>query len=118
MTLAERRRGNVAIIDVDGRITEDEDADVQLRETLHNLVMRGETSMLLNLEHVPSVDSSGLGAVAHAYISAKRHGGTLKLLHVSARVHDLLVVTRLGKVFEVFEGEEEAIASFASPPAA
>jgi len=118
MTLAERRSGHVAIIDVDGRITEDEDADVQLRQTLQNLVTRGETAVLLNLERVPVVDSSGLGAVAHGYISAKRHGGALKLVHVSARVHDLLVVTRLGRVFEVFDGEEEAIASFARPPAA
>ena len=107
MTLVERHSGHVAIIDVDGRITEDEDADVQLRDTLHNLVMRGETAVLLNLARVPVVDSSGLGAVAHAYISAKRHGGSLKLMHVSSRVHDLLVITRLGLVFEVFDGEEE-----------
>jgi anti-sigma B factor antagonist len=116
MTLAERRSGDVAIVDVDGRITDDEDADIRLRETLKNLVMQGHTALLLNLERVPFVDSAGLGAVAYAYISAKRRGGTVKLLRVSGRVHELLTITRLASVLEMFDGEAEAVASFAKPP--
>jgi len=115
VTLGQRWIGNVTIIDIDGRVTDDDDADILLRDTLKDLVTQGRLSLLVNLEGVPSIDSAALGAIVSAYASARRQGGTLKLLGVSARVHALLAITRLLSVFEIFDSEAEALTSFATP---
>jgi anti-sigma B factor antagonist len=111
--MSERWIGNITIIDLDGRITVADDADIVLRDTLQNLLKQGRAKLLLNLERVSYIGSAGMGRIVHAYISASRQGGSLKLLRVTARVHDLLVITKLLPVFDIFDSEAEALASFA-----
>jgi anti-sigma B factor antagonist len=113
VTMSERWIENITIIDLDGRITVDDDADIVLRDTLRNLLKQGRAKLVLNLERVPYIGSAGMGRIVHAYISATRQGGSLKLLRVTARVHDLLVITKLLPVFDIFDSEAEALASFA-----
>jgi len=107
-------RNGVVIITPRGRLTvETEGYFVQaVRRTLDE----GRMRLVLNLADVPYMDSTGLGAIAHAYTSAWRRGGELKLLHVRQRNRHLLAVTRLLTVFDVFDSEEEAVKSFGADP--
>ncbi len=111
MTIAERSVGDVTIIDVDGRITVDDGADV-LRASARGLVRQGRVKLVLNLRGVPYIDSTALGEIVRDYTSAMRQGGGLKLLHVTSRVQELLIVTRLLSVFDLFDDEAEAVKSF------
>ena len=108
-----RRIGDVTILDVQGRLTEEDNASFLLRDELSALVYQGRTNVLLNLANVLYLGSAGLGAIVHGYASLKRHGGVLKLVHVKGRVHETLTMTRLLGVFDVFDAEPEALASFA-----
>jgi anti-sigma B factor antagonist len=72
--------------------------------------------LLVNIAAMPSVGSAGLAALAYGYTSATGRGATLKLSGASPRVHDLLVITRLRSVFETFDREAEAVASFTTAP--
>ena len=76
------------------------------------LASQGHKKLVLNLEAVPYIDSAGLGEIVRTYTSISRQGGKLKLLNVSKRIYDLLVITKLYTVFEVKEDEKDAIASF------
>ena len=118
MRAGERRVGDVTILDITGPLTDDDDVNIGLRDALARLIQAGRVRLLVNLAEVPFVGSAGLGALAYGYISAKRRGGTLKLTGASRRVHDLLVITRLHTVFETFDRETEAVASFVTttPP--
>jgi len=113
VSVVHRRIGDVTILDVQGRLTEEDNANLLLRDELNALVLEGRTNVLLNLANVLYLGSAGLGAIVHGYTSLKRHGGVLKLLHVKGRVHETLTMTRLLGVFDVFDGEPEALASFA-----
>ena len=108
-----RRIGDVTILDVQGRLTEEDNASLLLRAELSALVHQGRTNVLLNLANVLYLGSAGLGAIVHGYTSLKRQGGVLKLVHVKGRVHETLSMTRLLGVFDVFDAEPEALASFA-----
>lgn len=116
MRAGERCVGDVTILDITGPLTDDDDVNILLRDTLARLIQAGRVRLLVNLTEVPFVGSAGLGALAYGYISANRRGGTLKLTGASRRVHDLLVITRLHSVFETFDRETEAVASFAIAP--
>jgi len=111
MTLQERQVGEVTVIDVSGRITE-EDGAALLSSTVRRLAQRDRAKVVLNLENTPYIDSAAMGEIVRGYTTATRLGGVLKLLHARGRVHDLLAVTRLTTVFEIFETEAEALASF------
>jgi anti-sigma B factor antagonist len=111
--VSHRRIGDVTILDVQGRLTEEDNANMVLRDELSALVLQGRTNVLLNLANVLYLGSAGLGAIVHGYTSLKRQGGVLKLVHVTGRVHETLSMTRLLQVFDVFDAEPEALASFA-----
>ncbi|MGB7220738.1 MAG: STAS domain-containing protein [Vicinamibacterales bacterium] len=111
MTLRERQVNDVTVIDVSGRITE-EDGTVLLSNTVRRLAQAGRTRLVLNLLDTPYIDSAAMGEIVRGYTTAMRLGGALKLLHARGRVHDLLAVTRLTTVFEIFESESDALASF------
>ena len=113
MTTIERFVGDVTIVDLEGRITVQDGAD-QLRDVVRQLVRRGRLKLVLNLAAVPYIDSTALGQIVRAYTTATRLGGGFKLLHVTARVQDLLVVTKLLSVFDLFDVETEAVNSFGS----
>ena len=113
MTIRERSVGDVTILDIGGRITVDDGADI-LGAAVRQLVRQGRWRLVLNLHDATYIDSTALGEIVQAYTSATRRGGSLKLLQVTARVHQLLVITRLLSVFDVFDAEAEAVTSFAS----
>lgn len=111
MKIAKRKKGDVLILDLEGKILIGEGIE-ELRESINNAIKEKETRLLLNFAHVPYLDSTGLGEVVRSYTSVKKEGGTVKIINLTNKVHDLLSVTKLITVFETFEDEEKAIASF------
>lgn len=105
-----RQLDDVVILDISGRITLG-DGTITLRETLQKLLNRGERKVLMNLEDVDYVDSAGLGELITAFTTVRAHGGQLKLLKLTHRIHDLLQITKLLTVFDSFDNETEAIKS-------
>jgi len=111
LTIASREVDGVSILDMSGRITLGE-GSVQLRDAVRDLIGKGQKSILLNLADVNYIDSSGLGELVSAYTSVKNQGGALKLLKLTKKVHDVLQLTKLYTVFDIYDDEAKAIASF------
>jgi anti-sigma B factor antagonist len=109
--LVERTLGEAVIIDVHGPMVRDEAEPFVLLAALRAALERGHSCLVLNVAEVSSVDSLWLGAVVQGFTTAVRKGGTIKLVHVSKRFRELLGVTKLDHVFEVFESEDDAIAT-------
>ena len=109
--LTTRQVGDVTVIDANGRITLGEGAST-FRDTVRDLAASGHKKMLLNLGEVSYIDSSGIGELVSGFTTAMNHGGQLKLLGLNKRVKDLLQITKLYTVFEVFDDEAAAIRSF------
>ncbi len=112
MELEQRIAGDVAIIKVTGDITLNKGGDVLLKVKVQSLLPQGHKHLLVDLSGVSYVDSAGLGELVQAYATTKNRGGALKLLNVTKRLQDLLVVTKLLTVFEAFDNETAALASF------
>ena len=109
--LTTRQVGDVTVIDANGRITLGEGSST-FRDTIKDLTARGNKKLLLNLGEVSYIDSSGIGEMVSGFTSVTNQGGELKLLHLNKRVKDLLQITKLYTVFEVFEDEAAAVRSF------
>jgi len=107
-----RQVGEVTVIDVSGRITLGEGSSV-IRDEIRALTGKGNKKILLNLGDVTYIDSSGIGELVSGYTSMTNAGGVLKLLHLTKRVKDLLQITKLYTVFDVYEDEAHAVRSFA-----
>ncbi len=101
----------VTIVDLSGRITLGEGSST-LRETVRDLISKGQKSILLNLGDVSYIDSSGIGELVSSFTSVSNQGGKLKLLNLQKKVHDLLQITKLYTVFEVHTDEAAAVRSF------
>jgi anti-sigma B factor antagonist len=108
-----RKVEGVSIVDLRGRI-DFGDGSTRLREILGELVTRGRKKVLLNMKEVDFVDSSGIGEMVRGHVQLAKIGGQLKLVNLSSHVNMLLQVTRLNKVFEIFDNELDGIKSFAS----
>ena len=108
-----RRTGDVAIIDLAGRLTLG-DGSGTLRSNIKDLIAQSSKKILVNLKDVTYIDSSGLGEMIGSYASVTNAGGEIKLLGAQDRVRDLLTITKLYSVFEDFSNENQAIASFGS----
>jgi anti-sigma B factor antagonist len=106
-----RQVGDVSVIDVVGRITLGEGASA-LRETIRGLVAKDQKKILLNLGEVSYIDSSGIGELVSGFTTVTNHGGQLKLLSLTKRVQDLLQITKLYTVFDVYDNEASAVRSF------
>jgi anti-sigma B factor antagonist len=106
-----RQVGDVVVVDVTGRITLGEGSS-NLREGIRELMAQGTRKILLNLGEVTYIDSSGIGELVSAYTSVSGQGGTLKLLNLTKRVKDLLQITKLYTVFDIYDNEAHAIARF------
>ena len=106
-----REVDGVTIVDLGGRITLGE-ASEKLRDTVREIVDNGQTKILLNLGDVGYTDSSGLGQLVSSYTTASSHGATVKLVNVQEKVNDLLQITKLYTVFEIFSNETDAVLSF------
>jgi len=115
LVIITRQAGDVSILDVSGRITLGEGAST-LRNAIRAMALEGHKKLLLNLGEATYVDSSGLGVLVSAFATLANHGGQLKLLNVLARVKDLLLITKLYAVFEIFDDEKAAVQSFANSP--
>ncbi len=109
--IQERQAGDVTILDMDGKITIGE-GSTSLRTAIRRLAEEGKKKILLNLEKVNYMDSTGLGELIASYTTVSRNDGQLKLLHLSGKIQDLLVITKLLTVFDVYESESEALSSF------
>ena len=113
MQIHQRSVGDVTIIDLNGKMTLGE-GDELLRDKVNSLIAQGQKKLVLNLAEVPYIDSAGLGEIVRTYTTVSRQGGSLKLLNLTKRIQDLLLITKLLTVFETFDSEEEAIKSFGS----
>ena len=111
-----RQVGDVAIVDLSGRITLGDGAGI-VRETVKDMLKGGQKNLLLNLGDVSYIDSSGLGELVSAYATGASQGAQIKLLNVQKRVHDLIQLTKLYSVFESFTSEIAALRSFGAKAA-
>jgi anti-sigma B factor antagonist len=107
----QRQFGAITIVDLRGSIDLGE-ASLTLRRTIRDLVESARTKIILNLSQVNSMDSAGVGELAGAYVPVKSKGGELKFLNPTKKVHDMLKITQLDRVFEVYIDEQTAIRSF------
>jgi anti-sigma B factor antagonist len=109
--LSQRQVGDVTVIDAVGRITLGEGSST-FRDTIKDLVSKGNKKMLLNLAEVSYIDSSGIGELVSGFTTVSNAGGSLKLLNLTKRIQDLLQITKLYTIFEVFDDEAAALATF------
>ena len=111
LSIASREVDGVTVLDLNGRITLGE-GSVQLRDAIRDLIGKGQKSILLNLSDVNYIDSSGLGELVSAYTTARNQGAALKLLGLTKKVNDLLQLTKLYTVFDIYDDEASGIASY------
>jgi len=111
LSIASREVDGVTVLDLGGQIILGE-GSVQLREAMRDLMSKGIKNILLNLGNVNYIDSSGLGELVSAFTTAKNQSAELKLLSLTKKVHDLLQITKLYTVFDIYDDEASAIASF------
>jgi len=113
MQITQRLVGDVAVIDMVGKLTLSE-GDELLRDKINSLIQQDQKKIVLNLAEVPYIDSAGLGEIVRTYTTASKNGGSLKLLNLTKRIQDLLAITKLLTVFEVYDSEADALKSFQS----
>ena len=106
-----RNVDGIAVLDLSGRITLGE-GSVILRDSIRDLISKGQRKILLNLGDVTYIDSSGIGELVSAFTAVRKEQGELKLLNLTKKVHDLLQITKLYTVFDVKDDEAQAIAAF------
>lgn len=111
MKLAVRTINDVTILDLGDRITLGEESS-RLRDAVREIILKGSKRIIVNLGEVSYIDSAGLGELVSAFIAVKKAGGELKLMNVTKRISDLLVITKLVTVFEVNDNETAAVSSF------
>jgi anti-sigma B factor antagonist len=107
-----RQVGEVAILDINGRIALGQGSE-SLRTYVQALLDKGSNRILLNLAYVEAIDSSGIGELVSAYTSAKKAGGEIKLFNLSRKLRDLFNGIKLDTVFDIRDNEASAVASFA-----
>mgnify|MGYP002035478195 CR=1 FL=1 len=111
MAITPKRFDDVVVLELSGRITIGE-GTLMLRDRIQGMFEEGQMRFLLNLSDVDYIDSSGLGELVSSFTTVKNQGCTLKLLSLTRRVRDLMQITKLFTVFDVYEDEPEALKSF------
>lgn len=114
LNITERQVGNVAVLDMDGQVRIG-DGSEGLHQAIRRLHEGGQHQILLNLARVAYIDSSGLGELISGHITMAKAGGRIKLLHLTERLRELMTITKLLTVFDVYENESEALDSFKDP---
>lgn len=117
MQLEERIVRDVVIVKVTGEVTLKKGGNVVLHDKVRSLIQQGHNKFLIDLAGVSYVDSAGLGELVLAYSTTKNHGGSLKLFSPTKRLHDLLVVTDLARLFDMYDDETQALVSFGAQQA-
>jgi anti-anti-sigma factor len=107
----ERREGDVAILDLRGRIRIS-GGTLALHRSIRCLLEEGKTKILLNLAGVTHIDSTGLGELISSYVTLSNKGGQIKLVHLTERLQDIMTITKLLTVFDIYDNETDALASF------
>ena len=110
-TTVREASGGVQIVDLKGKITIGA-GDLQMREAIHSAVNGGATKILVDMKEVTTIDSSGVGELVGCYTTATNRGAKLKLVNLPPKISDVLTVTQLITVFDVFTNERDALASF------
>lgn len=105
--------GDVRVLDLEGKITIGA-GDIELRQNIEDSVAAGRKNILLNLKGVSHIDSSGIGEMVGCFTTVARKGGKMKLLNLTQKINDILQVTQLITVFDVYDNEAEALNSFKS----
>ncbi|HEX2640842.1 MAG TPA: STAS domain-containing protein [Pyrinomonadaceae bacterium] len=111
LNISTRDVKGITVIDIEGRIALG-DSSAKLHQSLRDLVDGGKHQILINLAKVTGIDSSGLGTLVAGYTTVERAGGQLKLENLSERALELMTITKLFTVFEIFDNEDAAINSF------
>ncbi|MGO9123443.1 MAG: STAS domain-containing protein [Terriglobales bacterium] len=111
MKTSNRQVDGITIVDCSGRITLGE-GSVILRDTVRELLAKGQKKLVMNLGEVTYIDSSGIGELVSAFTTVRNQGGELKLLNLTKKVHDLLQITKLYTVFDVKDDEASAVKAF------
>jgi anti-sigma B factor antagonist len=111
MKLSVRKVKDIVVIDVDGKIVLG-DGDVEIKEAVDSLLKKGNINIILNLAKVPYLDSAGLGEIMRCFTALRKDGGDFKLLSPNQRIIDLLSITKLFNVFDIYDNEPSAIKSF------
>ncbi len=106
-----REAQGATVVDLSGRITLGE-GSTTLRQMIRDLLQKGDNKIVLNLGDVNYIDSSGIGELVSGFTAVKNQGGELKLLNLTKKVHDLLQITKLFTVFDVYSDERTALGSF------
>lgn len=111
MQITERQAEGITILEIQGKILMGE-GDVAIKRKIDELIAKDVKNIVLNLAHVPYMDSSGLGELIRCYTTVRKSGGVMKLAHVTEKIVDLLTITKLITVFEYFDTEAKALESF------
>jgi anti-sigma B factor antagonist len=111
--LTSRDDGPITLVDLSGRISLGEGSAL-IRKTIRDLLDSGRLRIILNLGDVNYIDSSGIGELVSGFTAVRARGGELKLLNLTKKVHDLLQITKLFTVFDVYSDERTAVSSFQS----
>jgi anti-sigma B factor antagonist len=111
MKVTQRQRDGVTILDLKGKITIGS-GDLALRNAVQEALNGGATKILVNLAEVSTIDSSGIGELVSAFTTVTNRGGKLKLENLPSKVNDVLQITQLITVFDVYDNEDEAVKSF------
>jgi anti-sigma B factor antagonist len=113
LKITQREVGSAVILDLNGKLTGGPDADT-FREVFKSLVDQGKKNVIVNLEKVSWINSTGLGILISGYTSVRRAGGDLVVMHASDRIESILYVTKLNLLFKSYEAEEEALKAFSA----
>lgn len=111
LNINERQAGDITVLDMDGRVTIGE-GSVALRTAIRRLLEEGKKKILLNMGGVGYIDSSGIGELVSSFTAINKEGGQLKMLNLTQKLRDLLAITKLLTVFDVYENESEALNSY------
>jgi anti-sigma B factor antagonist len=111
MSVSVRQQNDVTVLDVKGKVTLGT-GDIALRDAVQTAVNSGATKVVINMSGVSTIDSSGVGELVSAYTSAANRNVKLKLANLPAKITDVLTITQLITVFDVYDSEEEAVRAF------
>jgi anti-sigma B factor antagonist len=114
MKIVESRLRDVTVLRLSGRL-EIEEGDLLFRDYVNRLIAEDRVKIVLDLSDVTRIDSAGLGMLVSKYLSARKNGGTIKLLNLTQHSDHLMDITRLASIFEIFDEEEAALRSFSTP---
>jgi anti-sigma B factor antagonist len=113
MTIEQRMVGSVAVLDLNGRLVLGE-GDRLLKDKINSLVFQQQKQIVLNLAGVSYMDSAGLGELVAAHAAVSKSGGKIKVINLTKRVSDLLSITKVLTIFDVYDSEADALKSLST----